>query len=46
MELRFVATEAKGAVSARSVPTAALDSCVQLYPALTAPYTGAVWRFV
>jgi hypothetical protein len=51
MELRFVATEAvamprRAAVPARSVPTAAADSRVQLYPAVAASWAGAIWRFV
>jgi hypothetical protein len=51
MELRFVATGSEvvpswGAVPARSVPTAAADSPVQLYPAVGAGWAGAVWRFV
>jgi hypothetical protein len=51
MELRFVATAVEdvpgwGAVPARSVPTTAADSRVQLYPAVAAAYAGALWRFV
>jgi hypothetical protein len=52
MELRFVATAAEvvseswGAVPARSVPTAAADSRVQLYPAVATQFSGATWRFV
>jgi hypothetical protein len=51
MELRFVATAAevefkRGPVPARSVPTTVADSYVQLYPAVSAAYAGAVWRFV
>jgi hypothetical protein len=51
MELRFVATAAErvegwGPVPARSVPSAAVDSRVQLYPAVTIGYAGATWRFV
>jgi hypothetical protein len=51
MELRFVATAAEdsptwGAVPARSVPTAADSSVVQLYPAVSAANAGAVLRFV
>jgi hypothetical protein len=53
MELRFVASAAEvlpklGAVPARSVPTAAADSRVQLqlYPAVAAGHAGAVLRFV
>jgi hypothetical protein len=51
MELRFVATAAEvlptwGAIPARSMPTAAADSRMQLYPAVAAGYAGAVWRFV
>jgi hypothetical protein len=52
IELRFVATAAGDvpdwgdAVPARAVPTAATDSRVHLFPAVSAPYAGAVWRFV
>jgi hypothetical protein len=53
MELRFVATDAEnvpdwgGGIPARSVPTAAADSRVQLYPAIgPPPYAGAACRFV
>jgi hypothetical protein len=45
MELRFVATEAKGDIPARSVPTAP-GSGVQLYPAAMTCGAGTVWRFV
>jgi hypothetical protein len=45
MELRFVATEAKGPIPARSVPTAA-DSGVQLYPAVMTSGADTTWRFV
>jgi hypothetical protein len=51
MELRFVATPDEdvpgwGSVPPRSVPTAAADSRVQLYPAVGADWAGATWRFV
>jgi hypothetical protein len=51
MELRFAATPAEdvpnwGAVPARSVPSAAADSCTQLYPAVGTSWAGATWRFV
>jgi hypothetical protein len=51
MELRFVATAGGdvpdwGDVPARSVPTAATDSHVHLFPAVAAGYAGAIWRFV
>jgi hypothetical protein len=51
MELRFFALAAQvldgwGSVPARSVPTAAADSRVQLYPAVAAGWAGAIWRFV
>jgi hypothetical protein len=51
MELRFVATPAEvlsawGTVPARSVPTAAADSRMQLYPAVASAYAGAACRFV
>jgi hypothetical protein len=47
MELRFVATEANESnkILARPVPTAA-DSHVELYPAVSTPLPGTVWRFV
>jgi hypothetical protein len=44
MELRFIATEAKGRIPARPVPTAA-DSGVQLYPAVMTSVAGVSWRF-
>jgi hypothetical protein len=45
MELRFVATEVdeSNEIPARSVPTLA-DSRVELYPAGTTSYGGAIWR--
>jgi hypothetical protein len=45
MELRFVATEAKGDLPARSVPTAP-GSGVQLHPAVMTCGVGNVWRFI
>jgi hypothetical protein len=46
MELRFVATAAADGVPARLVPTAAPDSCVQLFPAVCSTWAGTDWRFV
>jgi hypothetical protein len=51
MELRFVATDAAvvpawGAVPARSVPTGAACSPLQLYPAVAGGSAGTVLRFV
>jgi hypothetical protein len=52
MELRFVATAAArrvlswGAIPERAVPTAAADSLIQLYPAVSGGYAGTVCRFV
>jgi hypothetical protein len=51
MELRFVATAAEALresreIPGRSVPTAAADSRVQLYPAIGAKHAGAMWSFV
>jgi hypothetical protein len=51
MELRFGATAAanvpgSGEVRARSVPTAAANSRLHLYPVVSAGYAGAVCRFV
>jgi hypothetical protein len=45
MELRFVATEADQGceIPMRPIPTVA-DSGVELYPAVTAGFAGAVWR--
>jgi hypothetical protein len=45
MELRFVATEAKGDIPARSVPTAAPESRLELYPAVSTDLEGTSWRF-
>jgi hypothetical protein len=44
MELRFVASEAAVYKPARSIPLA--DSCVALFPAVSAYLAGIVWRFV
>jgi hypothetical protein len=51
MELRFVATPAEylptwGPIPARSVPTVAGDSCMQLHPAVTAFGVGGICRLV
>jgi hypothetical protein len=51
MELRFVATDAVdmpdwGTIPARSVPTGAACSRVQLYPAVAGGYAGTILRFV
>jgi hypothetical protein len=45
MELRFVATERRGSIPARAVPTEA-DPGLQLYPAVATHSPGAIWRFV
>jgi hypothetical protein len=45
MELRFVATESTQFGPARVVPTA-LDSGVDLHPAVQSDRAGAKWRFV
>jgi hypothetical protein len=45
LELRFVATEAKGDIPARSVPTAAAESQLELYPAVSTDLDGTCWRF-
>jgi hypothetical protein len=46
LELRFVETEAEGDVPARSVPIAAAESRLVLYPAVSTEHDGTSWRFV